>query len=132
MKKILQFYLLCCLSILLMWLATSGGDVGNQDFKFGFHLLIFISLVFYAPLCTIVAYIFYHYKINRSILSNNLFGILYCIFPFLLIWLIKQYCHYVEIEVDNRLDDCSPIVFLIQNLLIVLHWLIINKIYRKI
>ena len=127
MKKAIIFYLLCCLSTILMWLITSGSDTGIQDFKFGIQLLILITVVLYAPLCTFVVCIFYRFKINRVLLSKKRFGILYCIFPFLVIFMIKQYCHYVKIEVDYRLDDISPLVFLIQNILVITHWMIFKK-----
>lgn len=45
MKKAISFYLLCCLSTILMWLVTSGCDTGSQDFRFGFHLLMFVTVV---------------------------------------------------------------------------------------
>ena len=131
MKKTISFYLFCCLSIILMWLVSSSCDIGNQDFKFGIHLLIFITMVLYAPLCTFVACLFYHFRINRVILSKRVIGILYCIFPFLLIWMIKQFCHCVGIDVDYRLDDISPLVFLIQNILIITHWLFLKKLHKK-
>lgn len=131
MKNIIFFYLLCCISIMLMWLVTSECDVESQDFRFGIHLLIYITVVLYAPLYTLVACIFYHFKINRVILSKRWVSILYCIFPFMVVWLIKQYCNYVELEIDYSLDDIWPLVFLIQNLLILTHWLIFIKSYRK-
>lgn len=131
MKKTISFYLLCCLSIILMWLVSNNCDIGSQDFKFGIRLLIFVVMIFYAPLCTFVACIFYHFRINRAILSKRRFGILYCNFPFLFIWMIKQYCNYVEIDVDYRLDDVCPLVFLIQNILVITHWLIFKKPHKQ-
>ena len=114
-----------------MWLITSGSDTGIQDFKFGIQLLILITVVLYAPLCTFVVCIFYRFKINRVLLSKKRFGILYCIFPFLVIFMIKQYCYYVEIDVDYRLDDISPLVFLIQNILVITHWMIFKKPHKR-
>ena len=114
-----------------MWLITSGSDTGIQDFKFGIHLLILITVVLYAPLCTFAVCIFYRFKINRVILSKKRFGILYCIFPFLVIFMIKQYCHYVKTDVDYRLDDISPLVFLIQNILVITHWMIFKKPHKR-
>lgn len=82
------------------------------------------------PIMYICACIFYHFKINRVILSKRLYGILYCVFPFLLIWMIKRCCNYLDIEVDYRLDDISPLVFLTQNILVITHWLIFKKSYK--
>lgn len=131
MKKTISFYLSCCLSIILMWLVTNNCNIGSPDFKFGIHLLITITMILYAPLCTIVAFIFYHFKINRVILSYRWAGVLYCIFPYLFIWLSKQYCHYAKTEVDYRLDDISPLVFLIQNILVITHWMIFKKPHKQ-
>ena len=40
MKRIAIFYLLSCLSIIVMWLAIDDYDIESKDFKFGFNVLM--------------------------------------------------------------------------------------------
>ena len=61
MKKILFFYLLCCISIILLWLAIDDCDIESKDFKFGFNALFFYHM----------------YILWSNIYNNSLYFILY-------------------------------------------------------
>lgn len=119
MKRIITFYILSCLSIILIWLAIDDYDIENQDFKFGLNVLILVTCVIYAPICTILASILYYFKINKAILSNRWLGILYCIFPFLCYKLLNIACVYVDIKINQGLEYSIPIIFIIQNVVII-------------
>ena len=75
MKKIIFFYLLCCLSIILIWLAIDDYDIKSKDFRFGFYVLIFVACAIYAPIFTVSAIILYYSKVNKAILSNKLLSV---------------------------------------------------------
>lgn len=127
MKKIIIFYLLCFLSIVLLWLITNDTTRGSRDFKFGFNVVCFFTLVFYAPLFTFSASMLYYFKINRTILTNKIIGVFYCIFPFLLTEIIRKICYYADITVDYTLENCTPITYIVQNFLIIIYWMIRRK-----
>lgn len=121
MKKIIVFYMICCLSMILPWLAENCFIYGSRDFSFGLFLLLGVTFGLYAPLCSFFAWIFYYKGINRLILTRKHYGILYCIFPFLSISIIKTCCNYVGIF-SYVFDDFVPIVFIAQNLFIIIYW----------
>ena len=120
MKKIVLFYLLCCLSIILIWLTTSDYDFESIDFKFGFNVLMLTTCVVYAPIFTISAVILYYSKVNKAILSNKWLGVLYCVFPFLSYKILEIICKHTGIGIGHSLEYSIPIVFIIQNVIIVL------------
>lgn len=120
MKKIIFFYLLCCFSIIALWLATNDYDVKSNDFKFGFYVLIFVACAIYAPIFTISAIILYYSKVNKAILSNKLLSVLYCIFPFLCFKILDIICIHTGIRIGYRIEYCIPIVFIIQNVIIII------------
>lgn len=120
MKKIIIFYLLSCLSIILIWLAIDDYDIESRDFKFGFNVMMLVICVVYAPICTISASILYYSKVNKVILSNKWLCVLYCIFPFLCYKVLEIVCIYAGIKIDHRLEYSIPIVFIIQNVIIIL------------
>ncbi len=120
MKKIIFFYLLCCLSIILIWLAIDDYDIKSKDFRFGFYVLIFVACAIYAPIFTVSAIILYYSKVNKAILSNKLLSVLYCIFPFLCFKILDIICIHTGIRIGYRIEYCIPIVFIIQNVIIII------------
>ena len=120
MKKIVIFYLLCCLSIILIWLSIDDYDIDSKDFKFGFIFLIITTCAVYAPIYTISAVILYYSKVNKAILSNKWLGVLYCIFPFLCFKIFDTICFYTGFKIGYELEYIIPIVFIIQNVIIIL------------
>lgn len=124
MKKILFFYLLCCISIILLWLAIDDCDIESKDFKFGFNALFFITCIFYGPIFTIPACILYYTKICKAILSNIRYSILYCIFPFLCYKILTVIFAHIGTNIGSVLEYSIPVVFIIQNVIIVLKVLI--------
>ncbi len=124
MNKILKFYLLSCLSIILIWLAIDDYNVECKDFKFGFYVLILVTCTIYAPIYTTFASILYYSKVNKNILSNKWLSILYCIFPFLCFKILEIVSVCAGIKIDCGLEYIIPIVFIIQNVIIILNRLI--------
>ncbi len=124
MKKIITFYFLSCLSIILIWLAIDVYDIESKDFKFGFNVLALVTSTIYAPIYTISASILYYTKVNKTILSNKWFCVLYCIFPFLCFKILYLICIYSGVKVDSSLEYSIPIIFIIQNVIIILKRLI--------
>ena len=120
MRKIILFYLLCSLSTILIWLAIDDYDIESPDFKFGFNVLMLATCAVYAPICTIVASILYFSKVNKAILSNRLFGILYCIFPFLCFKALDIICNHTGSLFGYSIEYSISIVFVLQNVIIVL------------
>ena len=108
----------------MIWLAIDDYDIGSRDFKYGFYVLILVSCVVYAPIYTISASILFYSKINKAILLNKWLCVLYCIFPFLCFKFLDLTCVYVGFKIDYRLEYIIPIVFIIQNAVIILKRLI--------
>ena len=120
MKKIILFYLLSCLSVILIWSAIDDYDIESKDFKFGFYVMMLVTCAVYAPICTLSACILYYTKVNKSILSNRVNGILYCIFPLLCFKALNLFRAHTNVEIGNIIEYSIPIVFVIQNIIIVL------------
>lgn len=120
MKKIVIFYLLSCISIILIWIATDDCDIESKDFKFGFNILVLVACAVYSPIVTISASILYYTKVNKAVLSNKWLGVLYCIFPFLCYKILDLVCIYAGIKIGHRLEYSIPIVFIIQNVIIII------------
>lgn len=120
MKRIAIFYLLSCLSIIVMWLAIDDYDIESKDFKFGFNVLMLATCVVYAPICTISASMLYYSKVNKAILSNKWLCVLYCILPFLCYKILDVVCSYYDIHVGYGLEYSIPIAFVIQNVIIII------------
>lgn len=125
MKKILFFYLLCCLSIccfdiILICLASDHFDIESPDFKFGFSVMLLAIFALYAPIFTVSASILYYTNVNKAILLNKWYSVLYCILPFLCYKIIEVVCVFLGIKVDYRLEYSLPIVFVIQNVIIII------------
>lgn len=132
MKKIVIFYLLSCLSIILIWLAVDSYDIESNDFKFGFNVLVLVTCVVYAPIYTISACILYYSKVNKAILSNKWLSFLYCIFPFLCFKILDIIGIYLGINFGHKLEYIIPIVFIIQNVMIVINkWVNEHKFRRN-
>ena len=120
MKKILIFYLTCCVSYILLGLIANYNKIDTQEFKFGFSIFLIFVVLIYIPLCTIIVWLFYYSKINKSILSNVFYGILYCIFPSLLLGLADVLSHITDFSLNCiKSDYIFYEIFAIQNLLIV-------------
>ena len=120
MKKVILFYLLCCFSITLLCLVY-GLDFDNVNFKFMFQLTLFATCAIYAPIITISASILYHTNINKAILSNKWYSIIYCILLFLCCAFLDIFCKKAVIHISYyRLWNSIPIVFIIQNVVIII------------
>ena len=129
MKKIALFYLQCCLyiccfDIILIYLALDHYDIGSPDFRFGFNVMLLVNCALYAPIFTVSASVLYYTKVNKSILLNKWYCVLYCISPFLCYKILDVVCIHLGIKVDYRLEYSIPIVFIIQNAIIILKWLV--------
>lgn len=125
MKKVIFFYLLCCFSvccfdIILIYLALDNCDLESPDFKFGFNVMMLANCAIYAPIFTISASLLYYTKVNRSILSNKYYSVLYCILPFLCYNILDVVCIYYDIHIGYDLSYSIFIVFIIQNAIIIL------------
>ena len=125
MKKIILFYILCCLTIccfdiIMMWFALDHCDIDCPDFKFGFNVMMLANCAIYAPIFTLSACILYYTNINKGILSNKLYSILYCILPFLCFKILDIVCNYYDIHIYYDLAYSIPMVFVIQNVIIIL------------
>lgn len=120
MKKIILFYLLCSLSTILIWLAIDDYDIESPDFKFGFNVMMLANCAIYAPIFTISASLLYYTKVNRSILSNKYYSVLYCILPFLCFKALDIICNHTGRLFGYSIEYSIPIVFVLQNVIIVL------------
>lgn len=120
MKKIILFYLLCSLSTILIWLAIDDYDLESPDFKFGFNVMMLANCAIYAPIFTISASLLYYTKVNRSILSNKYYSVLYCILPFLCFKALDIICNHTGRLFGYSIEYSIPIVFVLQNVIIVL------------
>jgi hypothetical protein len=96
-------------------------DIESPDFKFGFNVLMFANCVIYAPIFTASAGILYYKNVNKAVLSNKWCSLLYCILPFLCYELGRRIFYvvynYSGIWIDE--DYITPVVFIIQNLILV-------------
>ena len=120
MKKIIIFYIVCCISHILLGLASNYEQIGTRDFRFGFSVFVILVTLIYIPICTIIAGIMYYSKINRKILSNILYGIIYCLFPTLLLELAEVLGHKANFNLNCiKSDYIFYEIFAIQNLLII-------------
>jgi hypothetical protein len=126
MKKILLFYIQCCiytrcLDIIMICLSLNQCDIGSPDFKFGFSLMVLANCAIYAPIYTLTASILYYTNVNKALLSSKWLCFLYCNVPFVCYELIEKFCIYNGFNVDYRLEYSIPIVFIIQNVIIILN-----------
>ena len=104
----------------MIWLAIDDYDIKSKDFRFGFYVLIFVACAIYAPIFTVSAIILYYSNVSKAILANKYFSILYCIFPFLCFKIIGVICIHTGIRIGYRIEYCIPIVFIIQNVIIII------------
>ena len=125
MKKIILFYFLCCLTIccfdiFLICLASDQSDIGSPDFNFGFNVMVLANCAIYAPIFTISASLLYYTKINKTIISNKWYSVLYCISPFLCYKILDVICIYYDIHIGYDLAYIIFIVFVIQNMTLIM------------
>lgn len=125
MKKVIFFYLLCCFSVccfdsILIYFALDNCDLESPDFKFGFNVMMLANCAIYAPIFTISASLLYYTKVNRSILSNKYYSVLYCILPFLCFKALDIICNHTGRLFGYSIEYSIPIVFVLQNVIIVL------------
>ena len=120
MKKVIMFYLSCCISFILLGLATNFHKIGDQGFRYGLCVFLFFVIIIYVPLCTIIAWILYFSKINQAILSSILCGIIYCLFPSLVLVLADALA-YLNRSILNYIESDYIFyeIFAIQNIIIV-------------
>ncbi len=130
MKKIIIFYIVCCISYILLGLASNHEQIGTRDFRFGFTVLVLFITLIYIPICTTIVGIMYYTKINRIILSNIFYGIIYCLFPALSLELAEALGNKANFHLNCIKSDyifCE--IFVLQNLLIICYG--ITKRYIK-
>ena len=99
-----------------------------------FQLTLFATCAIYAPIITISDSILYHTNINKAILSNKWYSIIYCILLFLCCAFLDIFCKKAVIHISYyRLWNSIPIVFIIQNVVIIIKRKINNlsQIIRK-
>ena len=111
-----MFYLSCCISFVTLGLATNFNKIGDQGFRYGFCVFLLFGVLIYVPLCTIIAWILNYSKINQAILSNILIGILYCLFPCLVLALADALA-YLNWPILTFIESDSAFfeIFVIQN-----------------
>lgn len=120
MKKIIIFYIVCCISYILLGLASNHEQIGTRDFRFGFTVLVLFITLIYIPICTTIVGIMYYTKINRIILSNIFYGIIYCLFPALSLELAEALGNKANFHLNCiKSDYIFYEIFAIQNLLII-------------
>ena len=117
---VILFYLSCCMSFITLGLATNFNKIGVHDFTYGFCVFLIFVVLIYVPLCTIIAWILYYSKINQAILSNILYGIIYCLFPSLVL-ILPDALGYLNSSILNYIksDYIFYEIFVIQNIIIV-------------
>ena len=83
-------------------------------------MFLFFVIIIYVPLCTIIACILYFSKINQAILSSILCGIIYCLFPSLVLVLADALA-YLNRSILNYIESDYIFyeIFAIQNIIIV-------------
>lgn len=118
MRKVFWFYIQCCLGILLYnytWINISYGNFETKDAIMGFQVSLLVTLLLYAPVCTIIAYVYEKLKITKAILR---FPILYSLFPYVTSDILQKG--------NISFDNIFYYVFLIENLIIVLYFVVQN------
>ena len=119
MKRILTFYISNCVSYILWGLIVNYNKIGTQDFKFGYSVFLIFVIFIYIPLCSLVVGLLNYYKINKAILSNVFYGIIYCLFPSLILELADVLSRITDISFScMKSDYIFYETFVIQNLII--------------
>lgn len=81
MKKALYFYFLCCFWNILFHLVMGYIYSGIHDLMSGLQIAIIFVILLYAPLCTVLAYLYYKFKINSIVIK---FPLLFSLPPFII------------------------------------------------
>ena len=87
--KFIWFYIICCTSNLAL---TYFLDSNNIDFLFGYQLYVMYIVFFFAPISTIIIYLFYRWGINKEIVNKMYWSMLYSLYPELAYRLLV-FCH---------------------------------------
>lgn len=112
MKRILLFYVLCCLGNVLFHLFSACFSSDLHDIKFGFPIIIVFVCLFYSPLCTFLAYIYKILKVNIQIIKHP---VLYSLFPYVISYIIT---YILDIGVVSQ-DYLLLILFVLENVFII-------------
>jgi hypothetical protein len=132
--RIIRFFLLsciavCCIDIIIICLSIDDTAViVTRDFRFGFNLMLFVDCAIFSPIYTIFASILYYTKVNRDILTNIWYGILYCIIPSLCLRTIDLICNCADIKIGDKVAIFLYIaVLIVQNVIFILNKIIRHK-----
>lgn len=120
MKKIIIFYFICCFFTCLLPLVVYFKDIDTRDFRYGYYVYMWVNIVIYIPLTTLLVSIYHYFKINRIILSKTLCGIVYTTFPWVIAILYSYVKQTYNIDISIFRLDAMVETFIIENLLIIL------------
>ena len=121
MVKVIIFYLICCISLISLCLIVDGlNDI------FILQMMIWAIIIIISPINTLCAGLLYISNINKTILSNVFYSVIYSIAPFV-IFIVLNLSH-INIELEHFV-----LLFILQNILIIYFSKkkIINDFFRK-
>lgn len=115
MKRVIRFYVICCLGSFIYHYIVDYILVlyGDTDLNYGIIVGFWFICMLYAPLCTLLAYIFSFSKISKNVIR---YPLLYSLSPFILSDLIT---HLIHLNVVYR-DYLLIFLIVIENLLIII------------
>ncbi len=107
MVKVIIFYLICCISLISLCLIVDGlNDI------FILQMMIWAIIIIISPINTLCAGLLYISNINKTILSNVFYSVIYSIAPFV-IFIVLNLSH-INIELEHFV-----LLFILQNILII-------------
>lgn len=107
MVKVIIFYVICCISLISLCLIVDGlNDI------FILQMMIWAIIIIISPINTLCAGLLYISNINKTILSNVFYSVIYSIAPFV-IFIVLNLSH-INIELEHFV-----LLFILQNILII-------------
>ena len=107
MVKVIIFYLICCISLISLCLIVDGlNDI------FILQMMIWAIIIIISPINTLCAGLLYISNINKTILSNVFYSVIYSIAPFV-IFIVLNLSH-INIELEHFV-----LLFIFQNIIII-------------
>ena len=98
MVKVVIFYLICCISnVLIDYFASFNITEGG-----GFYDLLYLyTILIYAPISTLIVCVFKMTNINKRILNNYFYGFLYSIIPHVMAVGSDYICNKHKVEIKD-------------------------------
>ena len=107
MVKVIIFYVICCISLISLCLIVDGlNDI------FILQMMIWAIIIIISPINTLCAGLLYISNINKTILSNVFYSVIYSIAPFV-IFIVLNLSH-INIELEHFV-----LLFILQNIIII-------------